>query len=180
MNYPYLNNIREHVLWGSCDPRHYNIFASWIEFYNVSVKDQGTYKISCQNELGEGSASFVLDITPNGMYIQWNGRIIVDTIIDLVAPVYKVTPNPVKAEAGKSVSVHFSLVNEGQCGIISQHSLRKKGIENITTPYEILDNEIVFLGVAVKDRGTYTISGRNEVGEGSASFVLDVNPTKGS
>ena len=93
--------------------------------------------------------------------------------IGLVVPVYKVSPNPVEAEAGKSVSVHFSLENEQQCGEIS-HSLRKEGSENITTPYEIVDNEIVFPQIEVEDRGLYIISCRNAVGEGTASFVLDI------
>ena len=95
------------------------------------------------------------------------------------APVYKVTPNSVEAEAGKSVSVQFSLENEKQCGEISQHTLRKKGSENITTPYKILDNEIMFSEVAVKDGGIYTISGRNEAGEGTASFELNVTSSNG-
>ncbi len=44
---------------------------------------------------------------------------------------------------------------------------------------EILDNEIVFPQVIEEDRGKYIITGRNEVGEGTASFLLDVSPTKG-
>ena len=30
----------------------------------VSVEDSGTYTISCENEAGEGFASFELDVTP--------------------------------------------------------------------------------------------------------------------
>ena len=40
--------------------------------------------------------------------------------------------------------------------------------------FPVLENEIVFPQVAVKDKGIYEISCRSEAGEGSASFVLDV------
>ena len=70
-------------------------------------------------------------------------------------------------------------MNAQECREISQQILRKEGSGSIAAQYEILDNEIIFLRVAVEDTGTYTISGRNDAGEGSASFVLSVTPPEG-
>ena len=42
----------------------YTIEANEVIFDSVRVEDSGTYSISCGNEAGEGSADFVLDITP--------------------------------------------------------------------------------------------------------------------
>ena len=43
---------------------HYEILENEILFLEVTPEDAGTYTISCSNEGGEGSFSFVLDIIP--------------------------------------------------------------------------------------------------------------------
>ena len=102
----------------------------------------------------------------------------------LVAPKYNLNQTAVKVEAGQSVSIKFSVATEPHSGEISKHTLRKEGSESISTPYEILENEIVFNEVLVEDSGTYIISCSNEAGEGSSSFNLNVAPlsqsTKGT
>lgn len=48
-----------------------------VSFSNVSVEDSGTYIISCRNDAGEGSARFVLHITP----VEGNNCIIITTLL---------------------------------------------------------------------------------------------------
>ena len=96
----------------------------------------------------------------------------------IVPPKYEIYSTLVKAEAGTSVSVKFSVVNDPHSGKIGPHTLERKG-RGITTAYRIKENEIVFNKVAVEDKGKYTISCRNKAGEGSATFELDVSPPKG-
>ena len=91
---------------------------------------------------------------------------------------YKLESSIVKAEAGTSASVKFSVINDLHSGKISPHTLKKEG-RSIMTAYSIKENEIVFNKVSVQDSGNYTISCRNEAGERSATFVLQVTPPKG-
>lgn len=49
-----------------------SLFLHSIFFSNVSVQDKGTYTLSCQNEIGEGSVTFVLDVITHNGIIQWN------------------------------------------------------------------------------------------------------------
>ena len=102
----------------------------------------------------------------------------VDFYIHIVPPKYEIYSTQVKAEAGTSVLVKFSMVNDPHSGKISPHTLEKEG-RGITTAYRIKENEIVFNKVSVEDKGKYTISCQNEAGEGSATFELEVTPPKG-
>lgn len=99
---------------------------------------------------------------------------------NLVLPRYKLRSSHVRAEAGQSALLKFSVVHDPKWGEISKHSLQKKGFENIMTPYVIEADKIVFNELSVNDRGTYTISCENNAGEGSKTFKLDVIPAKGS
>ena len=95
-------------------------------------------------------------------------------------PLYKLKSSHLKAEVGQSVKVKFSVVKDSYWGDISGHTLKKDGSENITTPHTVEFDRIVFQKLSVEDSGEYTISCRNGAGEGSASFTLDVTPTKGN
>ena len=97
-----------------------------------------------------------------------------------VPPVYTLESAIVKAEAGTNVSVKFSVVSDLHSGNLGPHTLKKEGHETITTPYKITENEIVFKNVSAKDGGIYKVSCRNEAGEGSAVFALDISPPKGT
>ena len=71
-------------------------------------------------------------------------------------------------------------MNDPDSGKISPHTLKKEGHEKITAKYKINENEIVFNNVSAEDGGTYTISCRNEAGESTAVFVLDITAPKGT
>ena len=97
-----------------------------------------------------------------------------------VPPVYKLESIVVNAEIGTTVSVKFSVINDPDSGIIGLHTLKKEGHEKITATYKINENEIVFTNVSPEDGGTYKISCRNEAGESTAVFVLDITVPKGT
>ena len=84
-----------------------------------------------------------------------------------------------KAEAGQSISVKFTVVTDPYWGEVREHTLMKEGSESVTTTYSIKESEIVFQSLRVEDSGTYIIRGGNEAGVGSASFVLDITPARG-
>ena len=97
-----------------------------------------------------------------------------------VPPVYTLESAIVKAEAGTTTSVKFSVVSDPHSGKPGPHTLKKKGHDKITTPYEITENEIIFNNVSTEDGGSYTLSCRNEAGEGFAVFGLEISPPKGT
>lgn len=74
------------------------------------------------------------------------------------------------------MSVKFSISTDPYWGEINQHIVKKEGSETISKAYTIQGNEIIFSSVSVEDSGTYTISCRNNAGEGSKQFKLDVTP----
>ena len=78
---------------------------------------------------------------------------------------------------GTSVSIKFSVINDRKSGDISKHTVRKNGSDAFTE-YEASDQKISLKNVKMEDKGTYTISCRNDAGEGSAEFKLDVIPPK--
>ena len=94
-----------------------------------------------------------------------------------VPPEYKLNSTFFEAEAGSSISVKFAVLTDAHSGKISSHALTKNG-DRITTPYRFTKNALVFDKVALSDKGTYTISCRNDAGEGSARFELEVTPQK--
>lgn len=64
---PYWGEISKHILnriGAEITKTKFVIKESEVLFSKVSVEDSGTYKISCENQAGVGSASFELDITP--------------------------------------------------------------------------------------------------------------------
>ena len=81
----------------------------------------------------------------------------------------------IKAEAGRRVSITFSVTADPRSGEISSHSLEKDG-DVITAAYSISGNEVVFDKVSVRDRGAYTISCSSEGGRGTITFILDIIP----
>ena len=85
-----------------------------------------------------------------------------------------------KAVAGQSISVKFSVSSDPCWGEVSEHTLRKEKSEVLTKSYEISKDQITFHKVTLEDSGTYIISCENSAGTGSTSFVLEVAPTKGN
>ena len=100
-------------------------------------------------------------------------------LLNPVPPVFKLESSSLEAQAGDSVSVNYSVVNDPHSGEMHSHFLKKEGQEKILTDYEITENGIVFKKVSIEDNGTYIISCQNDAGEGSTSFILHVTSAKG-
>ena len=88
---------------------------------------------------------------------------------------YKIKTSHVKATAGDSITVKFS-INHPQ----NKHFLNKEDGTVIKSHYEILEDEVVFPQVTADDTGSYIISCRSPAGEASATFLLEVTPSKGN
>ena len=87
--------------------------------------------------------------------------------------------NVVKAKVGEDIPVKFSVVNYPYLEEIFTWSHTLKKSHGRKPRYRIEKNKIILKNVSVKDTGTYTISCRNTIGEGSESFVLNVTPPNG-
>ena len=99
--------------------------------------------------------------------------------ITIVPPKYTLADTTlVKAEAGKRVSVRFSIASDPHSGDLTPHTL-KKNSHGICPEHTFLENELIFEKISLKDRGSYTISCQNDGGEGSVIFKLDVTPERG-
>lgn len=94
----------------------------------------------------------------------------------IVPPTYQLKTDFLEAQAGQTLTVHFTVISDPPLDEDVKHTLCKEGVALLGRRIKVQSNNIIFRNVRESDSGIYTISCCNDEGiKGEEIFELEIS-----